>query len=185
MGFNYKMELRDVQDKDAVLQSAISIVAKGSALLLLGQILSKFLGFLRQLIIIRMLSPELYGLITIGFTILNVSVILGSLGLDQGAQRYIAFFYTKNELPKVKGTIYSSARIAAASALTLMSLIMIFSRQISNFFSKPELMNVLLIVGPAIPLSIGISMIASYFLGFHKPLIRVGLVEIGDRKSVV
>ena len=138
------MELREVQDKEAVLQSAISIVAKGSALLLLGQLLSKLFGFLRQLIIIRMLPPESYGLLTIGFTILNVSVIFGSLGLDQGAQRYVAFFYTKNEIGKVKGTIYSSALIIAASALTFMSLIMILSRPISNFFSKPELINVLL-----------------------------------------
>ncbi len=173
------MDLRDIKDKDAVLQTAISIVAKGSALLVLGQILAKVLGFMRQLLIIRLLSPEIYGLITIGFTILNFSVILGCLGLDQGSQRYIAFSYAKNELPKVKGTIHSSAKLASVSALTLMSLVLVFSKPISNFFSEPELMKVLFIIGPAIPLGIGITMVASYFLGFHRSWIRVGISDIG------
>ncbi len=162
-----------------ISDAALLTVAKGSVLILLGTILAKVCGFLRQFLVIRMLSPKEYGLFALVLTIVNVLAILGTLGLYQGAQRFIAYNLEIDDYPKVKGTIRSSIWITTATGVLLMILAMAFAGLLANFFAKPELKSLILMMAPCIPFQIVVMVIAAFFLGLHKPGPSVWIQDIG------
>lgn len=157
---------------------ALSKVAWGGTFLLIGMALSKLFGFIKQLIIIRGLSPEEYGLITLGLSILIVSANIGNLGLFQSAQRYIAYYSSQNDRAKVKGSIYSSLRIATISGIAIMGGVLLCSQPLSSLFSKPELENILWLFAPIIPIYLLSILFTSFFLGLHRPDVYVWISDI-------
>lgn len=169
-------------DKDTgqtIIDTALLRVVKGSVLILLGLLLARVCGFLRQFLVIRMLSPTSYGLFTLSLTIVNVLVALGCLGLYNGVQRFIAYNVAKDDLPKVKGTIRSSLMIVSAMGVMLMILTMGLSSSMAGFFGKPQLKDLLLIMAPMVPFNIISMIIAAYFLGLHKPGPTIWVQDIG------
>lgn len=167
------------QADQTISDAALLQVAKGSVFIFLGIILTKACGFLRQLLVIRMLSPEYYGLFVLAFTIVNFTATVAFLGMYQGAQRFIAYNIGRDDYPKVKGTIQSSIIIATATSVLFMILVMVFSSSLAGFFRKPELNSLLLIMAPTIPLQIVGMMLTAYFLGLHKPAPKVWIEDVG------
>ena len=167
------------QEDQIISDAAVMRVAKGSALILLGMILAKAFGFLRQFLVIRMLSPESYGLFALGFTIVTILSSLGSLGLYQGAQRFIAYNMEKEDYPKVKGTIRSSIWITSAASVLFMILAIVFANSLAGFFAKPEVKSLLLIMAPTIPFFIVAEMLTGFFLGLHRPSPTVTIRDAG------
>jgi O-antigen/teichoic acid export membrane protein len=174
------MSIPTVGDEGQTISDAALLkVAKGGALIFLGMILARILGFLRQLIVIRMLSPADYGLFALGLTIVNVLVSVGSLGLYLGAQRFIANYMEKEDYPKVKGTIQSSIWITTAVGVLFMVLAMVFANSLAGFFAKPQLKSLLLIMAPTIPFQIVGMILTASFLGLHNPSPKVAIEDIG------
>lgn len=158
---------------------AFSKVAKSGLLLLIATIAARAFGFLRQFVIIKMLSPEQYGIIAIGIAIFGISTTLSRLGLPQGTQRFIAYYLYAGDEQRVKGTIKASTLMVSISSLVIMSIIVIFSGSISALFSIPELKYVLIVFGLAVPFATVINIIASIFLGFHLSWVKASLEDIG------
>lgn len=166
-------------DGQSVSDIAFLQVAKGSALILLGLILARVLGFLRQFLVIRMLSPKYYGLFALSLTIINIIIIVSFLGLYQGAQRFIAYNMDKNDYPKVTGTIRASMWITSTASVFFMVLLMVFASSLSRFFAKPELKSLILIMAPMVPFQVVAVMITAVFLGLHNPAPKVWIEDIG------
>ena len=160
------------KDKDIeLIRQGLEKAAKGGLLLIICVILSKLFVFLRQVAITRLLSPADYGLFSLGFNLTILYTLIGSLGFNFGSQRFIAYYYEKNELAAVRGTIIYTSLVMTASSIVLMAASIALSWPLSSFFNEPEMKTVLILLAPIAPLTIGISTISSFYLGFN----RVGM----------
>lgn len=148
-------------------------------MLLFGMLSFKFFNFLRQFAIIRLLSPSDYGLFALGMTIVTSCMVFGGLGLYSGAQRFIAYHQARGDEPRTRGTVASSLRIVAASAAVFTLLSLLLAAPLASLFDKPGLEEVMLWFTPLVPLSIGILIMSSFFMGFKKPGFSVFVDNLG------
>ncbi len=157
--------------------NATKTLLRGGLFLFFGSTLSKVAGFLRQFIIIRMLTPEQYGLIALGLAFMNVLGGLGNLGLYQGSQRFIAYHDARREYGEVRGTVYATLKIVSVSGALIFLALFLTSGSIADLLSKPDSRTVLMIYSAMIPFHMLTSILVSFFLGFRKADIAV---LIGD-----
>ncbi|MGQ9758534.1 MAG: flippase [Actinomycetota bacterium] len=150
----------------------------GGLLIFGGTIFAKVTGFLRQFIIIRMLSPEKYGLFALGLAFMTIAAGLGNLGLYQGSQRYIAYHDSLDQKDKVKGTVHATLRIIAFTGIPLALIIASLSGVISNFLGKPDFRQILILFCLGIPLAMYAHIMVSFFFGFRRADIAVFLNDI-------
>jgi O-antigen/teichoic acid export membrane protein len=162
------------EDFEAFLKKAF----KGGILIFLGMLLARFSGFMRQFIVIRVLSPEQYGLIALGLSFLNVLVSLANLGLYHGTQRYISYYEALNNNSMVTSAIYTTKRIVAVSGILLTILIITFADRIALLLGKVEFKNVLILFSLMMPVVLCARTIFSFFLGYGRADIFVFLKDI-------
>lgn len=165
-------------DDITVSTESLKRVVGGGLLIFGGTIFAKATGFLRQFIIIRMLSPEKYGLFALGLAFMTIAAGLGNLGLYQGSQRYIAYHDSLDQMDKVKGTVYATLRIIAFTGIPLAMIIASLSGIISNFLSKPDFRQILILFCVGIPLAMYAHIMVSFFFGFRRADIAVFLNDI-------
>lgn len=171
------MDNADINEEQAN-GKALAKVFKGGGILLLGTLLTKVFGFLWQLIIIRILSPELYGLYALALSMITIAASLSYSGLHQGAQRFIAFYRAREDPPMVKGSILSSIKITILLSVFFTTALVLLAQPISNLFKEPDLGDLLYVFCPAVILTMLLKMLNSYFLGFQRPGIVVWLSEV-------
>lgn len=172
------MDSIEKQNDKLQYHQALINIAKGGAILFVGGSITRIIGFLRQFITIRMLSPYEYGMIMLGLTCLTIGSYLSYLGMEQGAQRYIAYHHARNELSDVRGAIFSSARIVGVVASLITIITISLSGPLSSLFSKPDLKEIIVMYGIMIPFSVGTGMIVAYLLGFGRPDVVVRIKDI-------
>lgn len=141
--------------RDAAALKALTKITGAGSLIFIGIILAKTLGFFRQFIIIRMLSPAEYGLFALAFAIVTLLSDVACLGIPIGIQRYIAIYSSKEDAAGLKGTMRSSLKIMAISVSLITVLLMLFSGLLSRFFSESTLRTALIIFCAAIPAQAG------------------------------
>ncbi len=173
------MDPTQSHESDQIMDRALKTLLKGSTLVLIGLVIAKVLTFLRQYTIIRFLTPEDYGLYSLGMTIILIYVLVCSLGLPTGAQRYIAYFLGRDELPRLKGAIYDSMWVLGISTTVATALSVVLAKPLSLAFDMPELYHVMLWLSPLIPLTVIVNTSSSFFLGFQRVGVKVFLQEIG------
>jgi O-antigen/teichoic acid export membrane protein len=164
---------------DQVMQESLSRVAKGGALIIAGMILSKLFGFLRQFAVIRLLSPEDYGFFALGMTVIGVYILISTLGLQSGSQRYIAYYQGKGDVERTRGVISSTLKITAITASLMTILAILLAKPLSSLFQKPEMSGVLLWLVPLVSLTMGIEIASSIYMGFQKVGVRVFSRDVG------
>lgn len=164
---------------EQALQFQLGKVAKGGALVLLGLVSFKALTFLKQLAIIRMLSPSDYGLYSLGMTVMSVLMVFGGLGLYSGTQRYIAYFRAQGDEERMRGVIVSTLWLVITSATILTVLSVFMAKPFAQLFHKQQMEQVLLLFTPLVPLSLGLQTMSSFFLGFHRTSFHTLFENIG------
>lgn len=147
---------------------SIKVVVGGGLLIILGTLASKVAGFLRQFIIIRLLTPEQYGLFALGLAFLNTLAPLGNLGYYIGAQRFIAFHEARGEYAEVRGTVRSTIRLVVISGISIFIVLYLASGKISGFLDKPDFKIPLMLFSALVPISIMTNIITSFFWGFKR-----------------
>lgn len=166
-----------IEDRGKLYETSLKRVAGGGLLVFIGTIFAKITGFLRQFVIIHMLSPEQYGFFALGLSIMTVAAGLGNLGLYQGSQRFIAYYDSLGEKNKVKGTIWGTLKTMAISGFILLTVLSLLSKKISVFLDKPDFKVVLLIFGLTVPFAMYSHIFVSFFLGFRRADIAVLLSD--------
>ncbi len=109
----------------------LNIIASGALITLIGILISKLFSYSYRLIVSR-LGSESYGLISLAFAVVGILSIFTSIGLDFGITRYISYYKSKNDLPRLKGTFFSAFKISFVLSI-IFSIILFFS---SNFISN-------------------------------------------------
>jgi len=78
---------------------------RGSSLLLVGRMLSKFVNFGVQVAIVRLLSKDDFGVFAYGLALALVGELVVKFGLGRGANRFVPYYAERREYPEVMGTL--------------------------------------------------------------------------------
>lgn len=154
-------------------------MAKGGSLIIMGLILARLFGFLRRFAVIRLLTPEDYGFFALGMTIVGVYILLSTMGLQLGSQRYIAYYQGKGDVERTRGVIVSTLKATALAASLMTVLAILLAGPLSSLFDKPEMKEVLLWLVPLIFLTVGIEIASSIYMGFQRVEVRVLSKDLG------
>lgn len=78
---------------------------RGSSVLLAGRLLSKFINFGIQVAIIRLLTKDDFGAFAYGIALAGVGEVLVKIGLGQGANRFVPYYFERGEFGRMLGTL--------------------------------------------------------------------------------
>jgi O-antigen/teichoic acid export membrane protein len=152
-----------------IVNQSLQKIAKGTGIVFIGTIIGMLLGFVSRIIIVRYITQSEYGIYSLALVLTSIFVTISTLGLQQGATRYIAYFRGKNEEGKVRGVIFSSIKIALVASVISSSILFLASDIIStNIFHSSELSTPLKIFSAAIPFTVLITIFTSLFIGFER-----------------
>ena len=92
-------------------------ILSGGSFALVGSLAFAGMKYLQRLVLARVLSPDQYGIFSLGLMVFMVTVTVsaGTLGVQRGVNRFVSFFRTDGEEGKLKGTLLGG------SVLTLIS----------------------------------------------------------------
>jgi O-antigen/teichoic acid export membrane protein len=157
-----------------IVDETLKKVVKGTTIVLAGTIVGTLLGFASRVIVVRYITQSEYGVFSLAVTLVGVFSVIATLGLGEGAARYIAYFRGKNEPSKIKGVVFSSLGFTLIASV-LLSIALFFTSDIlsTRAFSDPDLSTPLKIFSAAIPFSVLTSMLITIFRGFDRVDVQV------------
>lgn len=130
-----------------IIEDARSLL-ESSGIIFIGRVGGRGLGLAGQILLVRSLSPENFGIIALGYTVILLLSRIYSVGLSQGVTRFLAD-HSRNEVEQ--GAIISSA----ATFIFLMTGIagigiFVGRRLIADVMGSQELAMVLLLFIPVL-----------------------------------
>jgi len=155
--------------RSEIVDQNLQKIAKGTGIIFIGTIIGIFIGFASRILVVRYITQSEYGIYSLALVLMNISVVISTLGLSEGAVRQIAFYRGKNDTSKVKGVVLSSLQIALIASVIISLVVFLTSDFISiKFFHSPELSNPIKIFSIAIPFFVLINIFTSIFRGFDR-----------------
>ena len=85
--------------------TALGKQLRGSSLLLVGRVLSKFVNFGIQVAIVRLLTKDDFGAFAYGLAIALAGELVVKFGLGRGANRFIPYYAERGQKAEVVGTL--------------------------------------------------------------------------------
>ena len=79
----------------ALVAQSLQKIAKGAGIVFIGNAAGMLLAFIGRLLVARYCTPMEYGLFSLGYTIVLVCLTIGTLGLEDGVARQIAYYKEK------------------------------------------------------------------------------------------
>jgi len=149
-------------------------IAKGTILTFIGTVIGVLLGFVSRIVIVRLISQSEYGVYSLALVLVGIFATLSTLGLHEGATRYIAYFRGKNEKEKVDNIISWSIKISIITGSSIAILTFIASDYISaSIFHILDLSIPLKIFSITIPFTVLINIFTAIFRGFESVKPRI------------
>ena len=162
-----------------IVNQSLQKIAKGTGIVFIGSLAGLFLAFIGRLMIARYETVSEYGVFSLALVILNICVVISTLGLQNGVTRSIAYARGKNENEKIQGFISASIWLSLAASIILCFSLFFASETIAvNIFHEPALTAPLKIFSIAIPFFTLSSVIVSIFLGFGRVQAKVYFQDI-------
>src|SRR5208337_2223380 len=125
-----------------IVNSSLKTAAKGTIVILFGAAASNILWFATKLLIIRSTTVDQLGLYSLVIAIISVSTLIASLGIHEGATKYISQFISENKLSDAGSIRKTSVQIGLLSGITVCALLILLADPISGFvFYKPALLS--------------------------------------------
>ncbi len=157
-----------------IVSRSIQKIAKGSTFVFVGTIMSLFLGFLARVVMVRFSTQTEYGVFALSLTIVSICMTVSTLGLEEGATRYIAYLRGKDEKNDIRGTILSSIISVLIASMLITSIIYFTSDYLAvRLFHDPSISPVLKIMALSIPFAVMVDLIISVFRGFDITLVKI------------
>ncbi|MDP3741948.1 MAG: flippase, partial [Candidatus Micrarchaeota archaeon] len=153
--------------KISVQRSGIEILAFGSVYALIGAVLSKVFTYAYRLLVAGA-GPEAYGLISLGISVVVLTVTVSLLGLGEGLTRFIPEYRQKNQVAGIKGAMSFSFKIGLFVG-ALCTVVLFFGAEFfaNNIFHEPSLAIILRILSISIIPYIFLTLIAYVFNAFE------------------
>lgn len=152
--------------RDATTAS-LRLIAQSSIIVFLGIALSKLLTYLYRVMIAREFGPETYGLFSLAIVVSSFFIMSASLGLPEGALRFLAFYQGKKEFEKGRYLFGSAFRILLISGIVAAAILYFAAAPIANLiFHNSGLTVFLKVFGIFLPFSVISGFILSNLLAF-------------------
>jgi len=156
------------------LGESLRKIAKGAGIAFTGTFIGTALGYLSRMIIARFLGASDYGLISLGFAVMNIAATLSLVGFNTGIQRFVSFYKGKGDEGRIKGTIFGALKICFPLSLIFTLLIFFYAGWISiHIFHSPGLTPVLRIFTIGVPFWVLATIFNSGTVGFQEIKYRV------------
>lgn len=152
-----------------VVDESLKRIARGTGIVLVGTIIGMLLAFAGRVVLARFFTQGEYGVYSLALVILNIAVLLSTLGFERGSTRQIAYYRGKDDTARVQVVVTSSLQIAPIASVFL-SLTLFFTSDLisARIFHEPALSTPLRILSAAIPFFVMIRVLSSIFRGFDQ-----------------
>ena len=156
-------------EKSDIVDRSLKKVAKGTGIAAIGLAASLLFAFLGKLMVARYWTEGDYGIFSLAIAVLMICSAIGTLGLEGGLSRSIAYARSKNLNEKILGFMRASIQFAVISAV-ILSIVLFFIADIlaESVFHEPALGTPLRVIALAIPFLVLARVIVSIFLGFER-----------------
>ncbi len=144
-----------------------SFIAKGTLLVFVSLVFGKLFSYLFTLFVARIGTRE-YGVLSISFAIMEFLLLLSLLGLQEGAERFVAYYNGKKNKERIRGVIFDTALISFSLSIIFTVVLFSFSPQISFLFNEPLLIPVLRIVVLSLPFLVLMKVFSRSLFGLKK-----------------
>jgi len=142
-------------------------IAKGSGYIFLGIIISLVFSFFGRILLIRIVTPQEYGIYSLSLVIVSISTTIAIMGFNEGVTRYVSYYRGKNEKKKISSVIISSLLIQLYTGIVISFFLYILAEYLSvAIFHDISLLNPLRIFAFSIPFMVMINLFISIFRGF-------------------
>jgi O-antigen/teichoic acid export membrane protein len=149
------------------LNQSLLRIGKGAGLAIAGSLVAIFFGLISRVLIARFGTEADYGVFSLAFVILNISVIIATLGLQHGAVRSIAYARGKDDIERVQKLIPASLQFGVVASISLGIVVFFASDIIANkVFHDAALAFPLKVFAFGIPFFTLINVFVSIFRGF-------------------
>ncbi len=118
---------------------ALLNIAKGGAIFFIGSFLAMILGYIARIILIRYLTVEQYGLISLANTVFSIGFTIAGLGISMGVARQAAYYLGKKDENKAKGIFKAGIFIVLISSVFATTFIFISADKIAETFHNEML----------------------------------------------
>ncbi|KUH34407.1 polysaccharide biosynthesis protein [Thermococcus celericrescens] len=129
---------------------ALQKIARGTGIVFAGTVISMLFGFLSRAVIARYFSTGEYGVFNLALTVLNIALVVATLGFQNALPREVAF-YREREPSKVGDLVSTALVIVAASSFVITALLVLGSGFVARVFSEERLVYALRIAALALP----------------------------------
>ncbi len=137
------------------LQSSLKLLVKTSAIVFIGVMISKLLGYAYRIVVARYFGPEVYGLFSLALMISGWFIAISALGLNEGLLRFIPNYRGKKDQESIKYIFKFSAWTVAITSIISGFLLFMLSDYIAlTFFREEGLIIFLKIFSIVVPISV-------------------------------
>ncbi len=134
------------------MQSEISVAAGNATIVGVGNITGTLLKFGTNLLIQRSFGAEMYGFYSISLAVVSFVAAVCTLGLDTAMVHYLAVYRSKGQTGMLRGvTIFCTLTIVVIGVLGAI-LLLIFTPWLAAIRKEPQLIPLLQIMSPMVPL---------------------------------
>jgi len=153
--------------------SVTARVLEGSAFILASRLINAASLFIVSVTLARYLGIEQYGLIAIAVGVAGMLEIVGALGMNTGAARFIPFYKAKGEDDDIRRVVSINITAKVGMALMLGTLLYISAGLLQDFFDKPvePLMEIAAIV-------LALNILGGAFQGILRGYQRMGAMAV-------
>lgn len=143
---------------------------RGSSLLLAGQILSMFLNFAVQFLVVRYLSKSDYGAFAYALSVVSIGASVSLLGLDKAVTRFLPIYHEQGDYRRIHGVILMAGGSILGLGLLLVAGLFLFQAPINaRFISDPQALGLLLLVIALAPVDALNSLFQGLLAVFARP----------------
>ncbi len=146
-----------------------SKLVKGSAIILIGNIIFRIGGYVQRFIMATLLGPAAYGIWGLTTPFQGIFQTLSAAGLPPAIAKYVSEYTALEEEDLARQTIFTALKIMLFLGI-FFGFVMVFIAApiFTDFFGKPEALLPLRAVGLMTPFSVIVGAFRGAFQGVYK-----------------
>lgn len=164
------MSVAAKEDVQSTQQKATRKQLRGSSLLLIGQVLSKGVGFAVQVLIVRYLSKSDYGAFAYALSVVAMGETIVTFGLDRAVTRFLPIYHEQHDYGKMFGTLFLV--LSAVASLSVGLILVFYGLQEfigQTFIDDQQALSLLLILIFLAPVQALDTLLNGLFAVFSRP----------------
>lgn len=138
----------------------VTTLATGATISFVGQVIGRGLFAISQILLARLLGPELFGLYALGWSLFRVLGTVAQIGLGRGVVRFATAYWPQNPTG-FRSVLSKSLKLGIGSGALICGLLFITAPWIGVSFQKPGLSPVLRGFALAIPPLVSMKILVS------------------------